>query len=246
MNKKVNIGISGWSYPDWKGIYYPKEMKSTDWISFYAKTFSITEINMSFYRLPKKQTVENWVNKVPDGFLFCPKMSKYLTHIKRLHEPEETLERFFDVFEPMKEKMGPVLIQLPPSLPFNYDTAEYLYKVLKKSYKGYRFAMEGRHLSWLTEDSIDLMAKYDMAFVVSQSGVGFPYAEHVTAKDIYIRFHGPGKLYDSSYTTDELKQFAKLFRKWLKEGHTLWVFFNNCYHLYAVHNALELEKMLLA
>jgi len=199
---------------------------------------------MSFYHLPKKATVESWVNKVPEDFLFCPKMSKYLTHIKRLKEPEETLERFFEVFEPMKHKMAPVLIQTPPSLAFNYDTAEYLYQVLKKDYKGYRFAMEGRHATWLTEESIDLMAKYDIAFVVSQSGVGFPYAEHVTARDIYIRFHGPGKLYDSSYTTAELEKFAKLFNKWLKEKHTLWIFFNNCYHTYAIQNGLELEKML--
>lgn len=242
--KKFHIGTSGWSYPDWKSLFYPKEIKSTDWLHYYANTFSITEINMSFYHLPKKQTVEKWVEKVPDNFLFCPKMSKYLTHIKRLKDPEETLENFFDVFEPMKDKMGPILIQTPPSLHFDYDIANNLYQLLQKKYKDYRFAMEGRHESWLTIDSVNLMAKYNIAFVVSQSGVGFPYAEYVTAKDIYIRFHGPGKLYASSYSDAEIKKFAKQFNKWIKDGHQLWIFFNNCYYTYAIQNALALEHLL--
>src|SRR6478609_7365479 len=121
-DQSIHIGTSGWSYKDWKELFYPKGLKTTEWISYYAITFRITEINSSFYHLPKRQTVEGWVNKVPPDFLFCPKMSRYLTHIKRLKEPEESLERFFEVFEPMKNNMGPVLIQLPPSLKFEYET----------------------------------------------------------------------------------------------------------------------------
>ncbi len=102
----IHIGTSGWSYKHWKEIFYPSSMKATDWLEFYVKTFQSTEINMSFYRLPKKQTVEAWVNKVPSNFKFCPKMSRYLTHLKRLKEPQESLEKFFEVFEPMQEKMG--------------------------------------------------------------------------------------------------------------------------------------------
>src|SRR4051812_23915574 len=111
----VHIGTSGWSYKHWRGIYYPEEMKPTDYLAFYAQSFQVSEINSSFYNLPKVATVEGWVKKVPKGFMFCPKMSRYLTHMKKLHDPEESLERFFEVFEPMRKHMGPVLVQLPPS-----------------------------------------------------------------------------------------------------------------------------------
>src|ERR1051325_11570348 len=108
-----HIGISGWCYKDWYGVFYPKNLKNPELLNYYATKFSCTEINSSFYRLPQKQTVINWLSKVPAEFLFCVKMSRFLSHIKRLREPEEPLERFFRICEPMKEQMGPSLIQLP-------------------------------------------------------------------------------------------------------------------------------------
>src|SRR5258705_5930291 len=177
---KSHIGTSGWSYKDWVEVFYPKNLKSTDWLTHYAKTFDCTEINSSFYRLPQRQTVINWINKVPKELLVCPKMSRYLTHIKRLKEPEEPLERFFRIFEPMRKQMGPVLIQLPKIISFDYDVAEHLYKLLKEKYSYYQFAMEVRHESWMEKDSYTLMTKYDIAFVISHSGGHFPYEEVVT------------------------------------------------------------------
>ena len=240
---KIHIGTSGWSYKHWKEIFYPTNLKTTEWLEFYVKTFNTTEINMSFYHLPKKQTVEGWVKKVPATFKFCPKMSRYLTHIKRLHEPEESLEKFFEVFEPMQKKMGPVLVQLPPSLKFNYETVEYFYQVLKKNYSAYDFAIEVRHNTWLEEDSYTLMSKYKIAFVISQSDKKFPYAETVTAKNIYLRLHGPGQLYASNYNEEALEKYADMFLKWQAEGHNIWAFFNNDVFGYAFRNAQELEKL---
>lgn len=241
---KIYIGTSGWSYKDWKGVYYPEKMKSTDWISFYANDFDITEINSSFYHLPRHETIVKWIDKVPTGFKFCPKMSRYLTHMKKLQEPEEPLQRFFDVFSPMKKQMGPVLIQLPPQLKFNAEVTHHLYSLLKKEYTGYRFAMEVRHTSWLENESLDLMRKFHMAFVISQSGVGWPYEEIITAKDIYVRFHGPGKLYASLYTDEMLAEYAVMFKKWIAEGHNIWVFFNNDWFTYAIQNAKTLIDMM--
>ena len=160
VDRKVHIGTSGWSYKDWIGIFYPKNLKATEWLSHYSKTFDCTEINSSFYRLPQKQTVTNWGNKVPKGFLFCPKMSRYLTHIKRLKEPEEPLERFFSIFKSMQKQMGPVLIQLPKIVPYDNKVAGYFYKSLKEKYSSYEFAMEVRHESWMTEESSDLFNKW--------------------------------------------------------------------------------------
>ena len=240
---QIHIGTSGWSYKDWKELFYPKEIKATDWLSFYSKEFSATEINSSFYHLPKKQTVEKWVDSTPDDFTFCPKMSKYLTHFKKLHEPGETLERFFEVFEPMQKKMGPVLVQLPPSLKFDTDIAENFFQVLKKSYHEYSFALEVRHNTWMEQQSLELMSKYNIAFVVSQSGKGFPYGEIITAKDIYVRFHGPKELYASKYDDETLNKFGELFFKWKQEGKVLWIFFNNDYFGYALDNARTLKSL---
>ncbi len=240
---KIHIGTSGWSYKDWKEIYYPPKMKATDWISFYAKDFKATEINASFYRLPTQETVLKWIDKVPRGFKFCPKMSRYLTHVKKLRGPEEPLQRFFSIFEPMKKHMGPVLIQLPPQLKFNTEVVEHLYKLLRNEYKEYRFALEARHPTWVEKESFDMMRKYHIAFVISQSGVGWPYEEVITAKDVYVRFHGPGNLYASKYTDEMLQEYAGKFNGWMNDGHSIWVFFNNDWYANAVYNAKTLIEM---
>src|SRR5688572_26206411 len=242
MVDNIHIGTSGWSYKHWKENFYPKGLKQADWLPFYAKSFSVTEINTSFYRLPTVETVVNWTKKVPKKFLFCPKMSRYLTHMKKLHDPEEPLERFFEIFEPMKKQMGPVLIQLPKMVKFNYDVAEHFFILLAGKYRQYQFVLEIRHPTWLQENSLTLLAKYDIALVISQSGDRFPYTEMVTAKYIYVRFHGPAALYASSYNDRDLKYFAKKFKKWVKEGHEIWAFFNNDIHGYAPKDALRLES----
>lgn len=244
MEGSIHIGTSGWSYQHWKTIFYPPKLKPAEWIAFYAGQFKITEINASFYKLPSKETVINWTKKVPEDFLFCPKMSRYLTHMKKLLEPEETLERFFDVFEPMRKKLGPVLIQLPAAVKFNYDRAGHLYRLLKANYRKYRFVMEVRNATWLEEQSLTLMTKYGIGLVISQSGERFPYSEMITAKNIYIRFHGPKQLYASSYSDVSLKGFAKKFKKWEKAGHEIWAFFNNDVFGYAIKDAKRLIKMI--
>jgi len=244
MQGKFHIGTSGWSYKDWIEIFYPKRLKAADWLSYYATIFNCTEINSSFYRLPQKQTVISWIKKVPKDFLFCPKMSRYLTHIKRLKEPEEPLDRFFSIFEPMKKQMGPVLIQLPGTAAFDHDVAENLYCLLKQKFSLYKFAIEVRHLSWMTENSYALMEKYDIAFVMSHSGDHFPYAEVITSKNIYFRFHGPGSLYNTKYDDETMEKYAALSKKWLDKGHDLWIFFNNDWFGYGIDNALSLRTFL--
>jgi len=242
--KKYHIGTSGWSYKDWVGVFYPKNLKSTEWLNYYSKTFDCTEINSSFYRLPQKQTVINWMNKVPGNFLFCPKMSRYLSHYKSLKEPEEPLERFFGIFEPMQKQLGPVLIQLPKTVAFDRDKTEHFCKLLAENYHDNKFAMEVRHESWLTDESYELMRRYDISFVISHSGNHFPYRKIITAKDIYFRFHGPDSLYNSKYTDGDMKKFSLLFKKWLKKGHELWIFFNNDWFGYGIENGLKLEEFL--
>ena len=237
------MGTSGWSYQGWRGLFYPQGLPSTKWLQHYTAFFDSTEINGSFYRLPSVETVVKWAQTVPDTFLFCPKMSRFLTHMKKLREPEEPLERFFSVFEPMKGKMGPVLVQLPAMLKFTYDIAEPFYRLLKFTYHPYEFVMEVRHNSWLEEESLTLMTKYDIGLVISQSGNVFPYSEMITAKNIYVRFHGPEALYASSYSDEMLLAFAGKFKQWVVEGHDVWAYFNNDIHGYAPVDAQRLQAM---
>lgn len=237
----IYIGLSGWSYREWKNIFYPPALKPVDYLAFYAQFFRAAEINTSFYHIPKKETVTGWKNKVNPGFHFCPKLNKRLTHIKRLHEPEESLEKFFDSFTPLKDLLGPVLMQLPPSLKFDAIRVKHLFEVLSKDYKDYDFALEVRHETWLCDESIELLKEYNIALVTSQSGVNFPYTEVLTSKHAYIRFHGPKELYASAYTNKMLKDFAKKFIKWRNEGHTVWVFFNNTMLGDALENAKQLH-----
>lgn len=240
VSRQIHVGTSGWSYKHWKGGFYPQTLPTAKWLDHYKAIFSTTEINGSFYRLPSVETVEKWTAQVPDGFLFCPKMSRFLTHMKKLREPEEPLERFFSVFEPMKNKMGPILVQLPAMLGFNYDVAEHFYRLLKFYYKPYRFAMEVRHPSWLAEESLTLMTAFDIGLVISQSNNVFPYSETITTKDIYVRFHGPDQLYASAYSDEMLSHFATKFRQWVADGHEVWAYFNNDIQCYAPVDAQRL------
>jgi uncharacterized protein YecE (DUF72 family) len=240
----INIGTSGWSYKHWRELFYPPKLRAADWLSFYSRFFTTTEINGSFYRMPAEEHVINWTRQVPPGFLFCPKMSRFVTHMKKLNDPEEPLERFFEVFEPMRPMMGPVLLQLPPMLAFHYDKADYFFSLLRRKYGKYQFVIEVRHNSWMHDDSLTLMTKYDIGFVISQSGVDWPYSEMVTAKNIYVRFHGPKELYASSYTNEMLESFADKFLRWVAEGHTIWAYFNNDIYGYAPEDAKRLTWIL--
>ncbi len=240
----IHIGTSGWSYKHWKESFYPKGTKPADYLTYYAEHFSTAEINTTFYSTPRLSTVENWRDKVPKGFRFSIKMNRYLTQMKRLKEPEASLEKFFSAIEPVQSLCGMILLQLPPSLVFDYERADYLFSLLKKEYKPYEFALEVRHASWLEVDSISLLTKYNIAFVISQSGNKFPYAEMITAKNIYVRFHGPEALYASSYSDDSLKYYTEKFLQWTKEGHTIWAYFNNDINGHAIANANTLISLI--
>ena len=238
---KIYIGTSGWSYKHWAGIYYPAEVKPAKYLAYFSKQFHAAEINSSFYRLPTQKTISNWMAQVPDDFVFCPKMSRYLSHMKKLNDPEEPVARFCGLFAEMTAKMGPVLIQLPENVHFHSELTEEFYQVLKEQ-RAYRFAMEVRHESWFAYESINLMKKYNISLVLAHSQ-RFPYFEEVTAKDIYVRFHGPENLYGSSYSNDFLAEYAEKFKNWKAEGHNVWAFFNNDIGGYALKNAEVILEM---
>jgi len=240
----IHIGCSGWSYKHWREDLYPAALKSADWFNYYATLFDCVEINTSFYHLPKEQTVINWAAKAPPGFLFTPKLSRYITHMKKLRDVEEPLERFFTVFTPLDHLMGPVLVQLPPRLTFHYDAAEAFFHLLRTRYKQHDYVLEVRHDSWLSDECLVLMTRYGIGLVVAQSGGVFPYSEAITGSNVYLRFHGPADLYASAYPDDMLDAYAQKMRQWTAEGYTTWAFFNNDIHGHAFRDAQRLKAML--
>lgn len=240
---EFRVGTSGWSYKDWAdGVFYPGEIKLAKWLEYYATQFDCVELNASFYRMPQEQTVKNWQLRASDRFKFCPKMSRFITQLKKLGDVQEPLDTFFERFDLLKSTLGPVLIQIPPSLGFHRERTEHFFQLLQP-HSGYRFALEVRHKTWLSEEAIDLLRQYDIALVISQSDGRFPYREAATTDLIYLRFHGPGALYASDYTDEMLAEYALKIKVWLKEERSAWAFFNNDVYAYAVKNARRLREM---
>jgi len=242
--KAWHIGTSGWSYKHWKEVFYPEKMKPTEYLGFYSQEFDCTEINTSFYHLPKAETVLNWAANTPASFLFCPKLSRFITHFKKLHDPAEGMEVFFSVFDPVADRLGPVLVQLPANATFNPGVTEAFYQLLATTYKQYEFSMEVRDKSWYSKESLSLMEKYGIGLVIAHSGERFPYKEAVTAKHIYLRFHGPKELYASGYAAQSLRAYARKCVQWLQDKHHVWIFFNNDIAAHALYDARKLRSMI--
>jgi uncharacterized protein YecE (DUF72 family) len=156
----IAVGTSGWQYKDWKGRFYPTTVPQKGWLEYYARHWNTVEVNNAFYRLPERDTFTAWRERTPDGFCFAVKMSRYLTHIKRLREPEEPVHRFFDRARALGPKLGPVLLQLPPTL--RRDTG-LLADALGLIPTGVRVAVEPRHDSWWTDEVRAVLERFDAA-----------------------------------------------------------------------------------
>ena len=237
------IGTSGWSYPHWKEVFYPEYIKPARYLEFYLTRFNCVELNSCFYHIPRETTVEGWMQRTPGSFKFSLKLSRFITHQKRLVDCQEPLKRFFDVFERMRERLGPVLIQIPPGLSCDIPLLADFLSLLEVEYKHYRFSIEIRHRSWITDQFFELLAHHGIAFVIADSNNRFPDYEAVTSDTVYLRLHGPESLYASEYNDSSLHRYAEKIIKWLRTDHEVWVFFNNDFNGYAVKNALMLNEL---
>lgn len=239
----IHIGTSGWVYAHWREIFYPAKLPQRSWLEYYARHFDCTEINGSFYRLPSVNAVLNWQETVNARFRFCPKISRFITHAKKLNDPEQAVPRFFDVFDQIAPRLGPVLIQLPPMLGFHEEKARNFFTYLRSCYKSFRFSLEARHASWLEPAAIALLEKFRIGWVIADSGRRFASGNAVTARHIYLRFHGPDGSYASGYSGKALAEYAARCREWRDAGHAVWVFFNNDLHGHAIRDALALKAL---
>src|SRR5437764_11172520 len=159
----ITIGTSGWVYPHWKGLFYPRDLPSKEWFAYYAARFPTVEINNSFYRLPFEQTFRNWRAQAPPGFCYAVKASRYITHLKRLKDPKEPVHLFWSRAKLLGGRLGPVLFQLPPRFPADPARLEALLRALPIDM---RAAFEFRDPSWGTGEVLGLLDKNGAAFVL--------------------------------------------------------------------------------
>jgi len=219
----LRIGCSGWSYRDWRGPFYPQAVRVKDQLAYYASRFSTAEINASFYRLPTEKAVAAWRDAVPDGFLFAWKASRFLTHNKKLKEPDESLKLILGRMEPLGDRYGPILFQLPPSLKMDRERLAYFLGRLPAKR---RCTVEFRHASWYAPEIFRLLAEHDVALCVSDHHDA-PSPWEATASFVYVRAHGPGGRYHGRYPEPELKTLAHAIGAWRKDGKAVFCYFDN-------------------
>jgi uncharacterized protein YecE (DUF72 family) len=236
---KIYVGTSGWQYYHWKGKFYPEDLPSKDFLKFYSKYFNTVEVNTSFYHFTKKSTFEKWKKEINKNFLFSIKLHRLFTHFRKLKlnkDDKRILKETIEIYKVLGKNLGPILIQLPPSLKKDLKVLE---KFLK-NFKNLELAIEFRHKSWLDKETYNFLKKKNVAFVISDSP-RWPTDIVKTADFVYIRFHGKPKLFASKYEKEELQRYAKEIKK-LKPK-TLFAYFNNDAEGYAVEDALEFQKL---
>lgn len=236
MIKKYLIGTSGWNYPHWTGKFYPKNISKKDWFDFYSKNFNTVEVNYSFYRWPSKKTMEKWYKEAPRNFKFTLKAPRTITHIKKLKNTERQIADFYKLSSLLKEKLGALLFQLPPSMKFNDNNFKKFEKFLKSLNKNKDNVIEFRHKSWWNKEVYHLLKKNKITFCIV-SGLGMP-EEIISTNDIaYFRFHG--RNYSTLYPKNAIKKYANIMKN--LRCKKIYAYFNNDANAYSIKNARELK-----
>lgn len=234
------IGTSGWHYDDWKGRFYPEKLPKAKWLEFYARHFSTLELNNSFYRLPSEEAFTRWYGSSPPNFTFAVKVSRFITHIKRLKDCDEALDNFMSRCQLLKEKLGPLLCQLPPGL---HRDDGVLAAFLEKLPDSLKHVIEFRHESWLVEEVFDMLRRYHVGFCVfDMTKLACPLL--ATADFAYIRFHGRDSIYSSCYTDAELADWAGKIADLTDNLDSVYIYFNNDIEGYALKNAATIRDYL--
>lgn len=241
MKGKIYIGTSGWSYKHWRGTFYPADVKVKDHFPYYQKFFKTVELNNPFYHLPPKQTFINWKNTVDNDFVYAVKASRFITHMKKLKDPAESLANFLENVSGLEEKLGVILFQLPPGWKYNSDRFR---KFLEALPAENRYVFEFRNDDWYNDEVYDLLERYNCAFCIYELA-GHMSPHKVTADFVYIRLHGPtGNKYQGSYSKESLQGWAKKCNEWRADGKDVFVYFDNDEAGYAAFNAITLQNMI--
>lgn len=237
---ELAVGCSGFNYPHWRGLFYPDGLPQRRWLEHYASVFQSVELNVTFYRLPKPETFGKWRRETPAGFVFALKGSRFITHVKRLKEPDEPLERFFAAALELEEKLRVVLWQFPPRFAADSERLCHFLKLLGKY--PVRQTLELRDESWLNDEVIALCREHNVALCMAD-WPEFLDELPLTADFVYLRRHGRDGDYASRYSKGELARDARRIGEYLTGGRDVFIYFNNDALGYAPENARELLEM---
>lgn len=237
----IHIGTSGWQYKHWKKNFYPEDTAASEMLAYYAGRFGTVEINNSFYQLPSEKSLKKWQNTVSKDFLFSVKASRYITHMKKLKDPEEPVGTFLDRVSLLGNYLGPVLFQLPPKWKCNSGR---LGQFLERLPAEHRYAFEFRDQSWFTAEIYELLQDHGAAFCIYELA-GTVSPKEVTTDFVYIRLHGPNGPYKGSYDDRTLSGWVGAISSWVAQGCEIFCYFDNDQQGYAAQNGLKLQGMLL-
>jgi len=264
---RIRVGVSGWTYPGWRGDFYPKGLRQRDELEYAAQRLTSIEINGSFYSLQRPSSYAHWHDQAPDDFMFAVKGGRFITHLKKLAGVETALANFFaSGVLALEEKLGPVLWQLPPNLGYDAERLRDFFDQLPRSTRAaarlaeahddkvpddralttvtsdrpLRHALEVRHSSFTRDETAALLAEHDVALVVADTAGRWPFLDAVTSDHAYVRLHGDKELYTSGYTPAALDRWAARCTDWADGGRDVYAYFDNDVKGYAPHDALAL------
>jgi uncharacterized protein YecE (DUF72 family) len=239
-DKTVHIGTSGWHYTHWEGPFYPGDIAKKEYLSYYTRHFHTAEINNTFYQIPQKRTLKQWIETVPRHFTFAVKASRYITHMKKLKDPNKPVAKFLKQIEVLGDKLGPILFQLPPRWKLNLERLESFLKALPPDY-GYSF--EFRDPSWFHPQVYEMLSQHQAAFCIYDFNFRLSPKE-VTADFVYIRLHGPDGPYQGRYDVQTLSGWAGALSAWSKQNKEIYCYFDNDQAGFAAQDALKLQEMM--
>ena len=269
LSGELRIGISGWTYKPWRGVFYPANHPQKRELEYASRLFNTIEINGTFYSLQRPSSFQKWYSETPADFVFSVKGARFISHMKKLRDVELPLANFFaSGVLCLREKLGPILWQFPPNfgwneerfreffelLPRHTEEAAELAKQHNEKLKGrawtktharraLRYAVEIRHPSFLVPEFFEMLRTYQIAFVIADTADKWPYAEDITADFVYCRLHGDEQLYVSGYGDPALRSWAGRIRRW-RRGRDVFVYFDNDAKVHAPFDAQRLSERL--
>lgn len=232
------MGCSGWQYKHWRNDFYPTSLPTTRWLEYYTRHFNTVEINNSFYRLPEARTFDTWRERVPRDFLYAVKASRYITHMKKLKDAQESIDLLFSRLDHLRDTLGPVLYQLPPRWPLNLERFTAFLNALPADVT---HVVEFRDPSWYVDEVFDALGRHGVSLCLHDmegSATGLRLAGPV----VYLRFHGPVK-YRGRYSDERLATPAAWCAARLSEGTPVYAYFNNDIGGHAPRDATRFREL---